>query len=62
MFKLSEKEDRFVCRPAIKDDGMPYGWFLLKNHVFGCDWLRKPTCDCAAATTVDAAAGIVEET
>jgi len=57
-----EKKDGLVCRPAIKDDDMPYGWFLSKNHVFGCDWLPKPTCDCETAATVDVAAGIVEET
>jgi hypothetical protein len=41
---------------------MPYSWFLSKNHVFGYDWLPKPTCDCAAAATVDATANIIEET
>ena len=62
VFKLTEKEDGLVCRSSIKDDGMTYNWFLSKIHVFGYDWLPKQTCDCAAATTVDAAAGIVEET
>jgi len=34
-FKLSEKVDGFVCRPCIKEDGMPYGIVL---------WLIAPGC------------------
>jgi len=31
-FKLSEKVDGFVCRPCIKEDGIPYGmdiWLIV---------------------------------
>jgi hypothetical protein len=40
-FKLSENEDGFVCRPCIKELGIPYGifrWLVprLKNTGTAC--------------------------